>query len=150
MKYDLSIFIFSSGSCHILINDSKYAPLCPCQSVLEWVFVKLLMKCFTPAWLRCRSSELSEGRGALWRQRIIHKVVNCTYSMLCLPKLAQWEVYAWFSMGIRVHIGMMGRRWGMHENLTLNTNNTLKRKYGKARFWSKWAQYCLQWIEMNE
>ena len=25
MKYDLSIFIFSSGSGHILINDSKYA-----------------------------------------------------------------------------------------------------------------------------
>ena len=24
MKYDLSIFIFSSGSGHILINDSKY------------------------------------------------------------------------------------------------------------------------------
>jgi len=25
MEYDLSIFIFSSGSGHILINDSKYA-----------------------------------------------------------------------------------------------------------------------------
>ena len=25
MKYDLSIFIFNSGSGHILINDSKYA-----------------------------------------------------------------------------------------------------------------------------
>ena len=24
MKYDLSIFIFNSGSGHILINDSKY------------------------------------------------------------------------------------------------------------------------------
>ena len=37
------------------------APLWPCQSVLAWASVRLQMRCCTPAWLRCRSSERGWG-----------------------------------------------------------------------------------------
>ena len=55
--------------------------LCPCLNGLEWQSARLLMRCFTQAWLRCRSWMLRE-IGLLGIQNALH-LLHKVVSLIC-------------------------------------------------------------------
>ena len=64
------------------LNYATFVPF-KCQNVLAWALVKLLMKSYTPAWLRCRSCLNLSGGGAHWPPTLIHKVVLDSFMPRC-------------------------------------------------------------------